>query len=139
VDRSRSQVALIGTSLLGVIAVCAVVVGVFLLFGAWAIWRGVETSGLDGVGLAGALMLGLMSIALGAIALVAAREEWLGHARGRMLGLIVALVVFLTAVVTLLVGNVDTATEPLLYVLGGLGVVTAIPLLIPEHRAPTTA
>ena len=81
-DKVRSQAVLIGTSLLGVIAVCAIVVGVFLLFGAWTIWRGVETRGLDGVGVAGALMLGLLSIAFGAMAVAAAYEEWLGRAPG---------------------------------------------------------
>ena len=137
-DKVRSQAVLIGTSLLGVIAVCAVVVGIFLLFGAWTIWRGVETNGLADVGLAGALTLGLLSIAFGAIAVAAAYEEWLGRALGRMMGLIVAVVVLLTAVVTLLVGNIDAAVEPLLYLLGGLGVVTAIPLLIPEQQPPAT-
>ena len=136
-DKVRSQAALIGTSLLGVIAVCAVVVGVFLLFGAWTIWRGEDTSGLEGVGLAGAIMLGVLSLGFGAIAVAAAYEEWIGRAVGRMLGLVVAVVVVLTAVVTLMVGNIDTDTEPLLYVLGALGVVTAIPLIVPERGAPT--
>jgi hypothetical protein len=139
VEKVRSQAALVGASLLGVIAVCAIVVGVFLLFGAWTIWRGVETHGLDDVGLAGAVMLGVLSIAFGAIAVGAAYEEWLGRAVGRMLGLIVAVVVVLSAVVTLLVANVDSATEPLLYLLGGLGIVTAIPLLIPDHGATTAS
>ena len=138
-DKTRSLGALIGTSLLGVIAVCAAVVGVFLLFGAWTVWRGDVTSSLDDVGVAGAVMLGLLSIAFGAFAAAAAYEEWVGRAVGRMLGLIVAVVVVLAAIVTLLVANIDAATEPLLYLLGALGVITAIPLLVPDRGATTTA
>jgi uncharacterized membrane protein len=138
-DKVRSQAAVIGTALLGVIAICAVVVGVFLLFGAWTMWRGEVTSSLDEVGVAGAVMLGVLSIAFGAMAAAASYEEWVGRAVGRMLGLIVAVVVVLAAVVTLLVANIDSATEPLFYVLGGLGIVTAIPLLVPDRMARTTA
>jgi hypothetical protein len=52
-----------------------------------------------------------------------------------MLGLAVAIIAVLAAGVTLLVGNASESTLPL-YLAIGLGVATAIPMLLPDLTAP---
>jgi hypothetical protein len=136
-ERIRSQVPFLATALLGVIAVSAFVAGVFILFGAWVTQHDAGGGLFDEVGTVGATLVGVLTIVFALLAALAAHEEWLGRPRGRMLGLVVAIVAVLTAVVVLLVGNVD-GRESLFYVAAALGVVTALPLLVPESR-PTTS
>jgi len=133
-DRHRSQVTLVATSLLGVVAMSAFVAGVFILFGAWVVARGAVGGALDDVGAVGAGLIAILAVAYGVVATVAAHEEWLGRPRGRMLGLVVAVVALLAAVVPLLVARLN-GNEPLFYLLGGLALVTAVSLLVPVPRA----
>jgi hypothetical protein len=133
-DGYRSQATLVATSLLGVVAMSAFVAGVFIVFGAWVVARGGGGGALDDVGAVGAGLIGVLTIAFGVVATAAAHEAWLGRPRGRMLGLVVAIVALLAAVVPLLVGRLD-GTQPLFYLLGGLAVVTAVLLIVPDPRA----
>jgi hypothetical protein len=133
-DGYRSQASLVAASLLVVVAMSAFVAGVFILFGAWVVARGAGGGALDDVGAVGAGLVAILAIAFGVVATAAAHEEWLGRPRGRMLGLVVAVVALLAAVVPLLVARVN-GNEPLFYLLGGLAVVTAVSLLVPDPRA----
>ncbi len=133
-DRYRSLATLVATSFLGVVAMSAFVAGVFILFGAWVVAQGAVGGAVGDVGAVGAVLLATLAIALGVVATAAAHETWLGRPRGRMLGLIVAVVALLAAVVPLLVADVN-GNEPLFYLLGGLAVVTAVSLVVPEPRA----
>ncbi|HET9614117.1 MAG TPA: hypothetical protein VFP22_04820 [Candidatus Limnocylindrales bacterium] len=135
-DRERSITTLIGTALLGVLAVAALVAGVFILFGGWVIWRGAGT--VDDVATVAAVLTGLLTIGLGVVAGFAAHEEWLGRPRGRMLGIVVALVALLAAVVPLVTGR-TSGNDELFYLAAGLAVLTAIPLLVPEHGPRSTS
>jgi hypothetical protein len=132
-ERNVSMARVIATSLLGVIAVTGLVLGVLLLFAAW-----VTNSTLSGwvgdTSTVAVVIIAILSLAYALLAGIAARSEWLGRRAGRPLGLIVALVAVLAAVSTLLVGNVDESAS-LLYLAAGLGVLTAIPLLVTEGHA----
>ena len=75
--------------------------------------------------------LAVLVVAYGLLAAWAARDEWLGWDRGRLLGLIAAGVAVLVAVVALLSADLR-GQEPLLYILAGLGLVTMVPLIRPE-------
>jgi hypothetical protein len=132
-DGYRSQASLVAASLLVVVAMSAFVAGVFILFGAWVVARGGVGGALDDVGAVGAGLVAILAIAFGVLATAAAHEEWLGRPRGRMLGLVVAVVALLAAVVPLLVTRVN-GNEPLFYLLGGLAVVTAVSLFVPDPR-----
>jgi hypothetical protein len=136
-DRYRSLATLVATSLLGVVAMSAFVAGVFILFGAWVVARGAVGGAPGDVGAVGAGIVAILAIAFGVVATAAAHEAWLGRPRGRMLGLVVSVVALLAAVVPLLVARVN-GNEPLFYLLGGLAVVTAVSLLVPEPRATSS-
>lgn len=111
--------------------------GVFLLFAAWAIQRDSGNGPFEDVGTVATAIIGILTIAFAFGAAFAAREEWLGRPLGRMLGLVVAVVALLAAVVTLLIGKLN-GTEPLFYIGAGLGLLTAIPLLVPDSRTSAT-
>lgn len=130
-DRDRSIFTLIGTALLGVLAVTAFVAGVFVLFGGWVIWR--DAGSGDDVATVATAIVGVLTLGLGLVAGFAAHEEWLERPRGRMLGLIVAAVAFLAAIVPLLTGRA-TEDEGLFYLAATLAGLTALPLLVPERH-----
>jgi len=136
VDRDRSITTLIGTALLGVLGVVAVVAGTFILFGGWVIWR--EATTADEVATVAAAITGVLTIGLGLVAGFAAHEAWLERPRGRMVGLIVAAVAFLAAIVPLLTAR-TSGDEELFYVAAGLAALTALPLLVPSRRSASTA
>lgn len=123
-------VRLIGSSLLAVIAASALVLAALMFFAAWA--TGSQLSGwVADVGTVAVLIVAALSLGYAILAAYAAREEWRARPLGRMLGLAVALIAVLAAGTTLVVGNVAESTV-LLYLAIGLGVATAIPLLLPE-------
>lgn len=125
---------LLASALLGILAVIAVVFAVLMFFTAWTL--GSDGAGLGDVGVAWIITMAVLVVAYGLLAAWAARDEWLGWARGRLLGLIVAGVAVLAAVIALVSADLR-GQEPLLYVLAGLGVVTIVPLLLPEPGAAT--
>ena len=120
---------LLASALLGILAAVAVVFAVLMLFAAWTI--GSRGPGLGDPGVAWMLTLAVLVVAYGLLAAWAARDEWLGWDRGRLLGLIAAGVAVLVAVVALLSADLR-GQEPLLYILAGLGLVTMVPLIRPE-------
>lgn len=123
-------VRLIGSSLLAVTAAAALVLAALMLFAAWA--TGSQVSGwVADIGSVAVLVVAALALAYAALAAYAAREEWRARPLGRMLGLAVALIAVLAAGTTLLVGNVAESTV-LLYLAMGLGVATAIPMLLPD-------
>jgi hypothetical protein len=124
---------LIGSSLLAVIAASAVVLAAMMFFAAWA--TGSQLGGwVADVGTIAVLVIATLALGYAVLAAYAAREEWRARPLGRMLGLAVAIIAVLAAGTTLLVGNVAESTL-LLYLAMGLGVATAIPLLLPEPMA----
>ncbi len=136
-DGRRSQVGFLGTALLLITAAAAFVAGAFILFAAWVIWR---DAGLvdDQVATVSTVLVAILTLGVGGVAVVAAHDEWLGRPRGRMLGLVVAAVVFLGSVSALVVGHMGD-TEPLLWLACGLAIATAIPLLVPDESGAPTA
>jgi peptidoglycan/LPS O-acetylase OafA/YrhL len=120
---------LLASALLGILAAVAVVFAVLMLFAAWTI--GSDGPGLGNAGVAWMLTLAVLVVAYGLLAAWAARDEWLGWDRGRLLGLIAAGVAVLVAVVALFSADLR-GQEPLLYILAGLGLVTMVPLILPE-------
>jgi hypothetical protein len=134
VERNRTQLTIIATSLLGVLTAALLVAGAFILFGAWVLWREAGARD-DQVATAATVMVAILTLAAGAAAAVAAHDEWLGRERGRMLGIVVAFVVVLAVVVVLMVGRLH-GTEPLFWLGGGLAVVTAALLVVRDESAP---
>jgi hypothetical protein len=135
---NRSLASLVATSLLGVIAVAALVSGVLFFLGAWTIQRTEAGSPFE-VGTVAALVVGGVTVAYAALAAFAAREEWLGRPLGAVLGLVVALAAILAAAVALLAGRSD-GYEALLYIAAGLGAATAVAVLVATRpEAWTTA
>lgn len=127
-ERHRSQLTVIATSLLGVLTAALFITAAFILFGAWVLWRGAGAD-RDQVAAVGTALVALLTFAVGTVAAIAVRDAWLGRERGRMLGIVVAFVVALAAAVVLMVGRLH-GTEPLLWLGGGLAVVTALSLII---------
>ncbi|HEX6128993.1 MAG TPA: hypothetical protein VF071_08240 [Candidatus Limnocylindria bacterium] len=123
---------LLASALLGILAVIAVVFAVLMFFAAWTI--GSDGRGFGDAGVAWILTLAVLVVAYGLMAAWAARDEWLGWARGRLLGLIVAGVAVLAAVLALVTADLR-GQEALLYILAGLGLLTIVPLIIPERGA----
>lgn len=123
---------LLASALLGILAIAAVVIAVLMVFAAWTI--GSDGQGFGDAGVAWVITLAVLVVAYGLMAAWAARDEWLGWARGRLLGLIVAGVAVLVAIVALVAADVR-GQEPLLYILAGLGLLTMVPLVLPEWGA----
>jgi hypothetical protein len=118
----RTLTSLLASSLLGVIAVAAGVTGVLSVFGWWvSLEHGV------GVGASAALVIGVLILAY------AARDEYLARPRAIVLGIIVAAVAVLASLVALLEGRSNEA-ENLLYIAGGLGIVTLVVVLLSARR-----
>ena len=132
-ERHRSQLTIIATSLLGVLTAALAVSGAFILFGAWVLWRGAGPAS-DQVATVATVLVAILTLAVGAAAAVAAHDEWMGRERGRMLGIVVAFVVVLAVVVVLMVGRLH-GTEPLFWLGGGLAVVTAALLVVRDESA----
>lgn len=124
----RSLAALVASSLLGVIAVAALVTGVFFVFGAWTTQRAATGMAFD-VGAIAALIIGVLTIGYAVLAALAAREEWLSRPTGAVFGLVVALVAVLASLVSLVEGRSQEAEE-LLYMAAGLGAGTALAVLV---------
>lgn len=123
-------VRLIGSSLLAVTAAAALVLAALMFFAAWA--TGSRLTGwVADVGTVAVLIIAALALGYAFLAAYAAREEWRARPLGRMLGLAVALIAVLAAGTTLLVGNVAESTV-LLYLAMGLGIATAIPMLLPD-------
>ena len=126
-------VRLIGSALLAVLAVAALVVAVFLFFAAWA--TGTELTGwVADVGTVAVVITASLILAFGIGAAYAAWATWIDRPIGRMIGLAVALVTMLASGATLLVGEV-AQSEALLYIALGLGAVTAVAMIVPESVA----
>jgi membrane-bound metal-dependent hydrolase YbcI (DUF457 family) len=125
----RTFASVVASSLLGVIAVAALVTGVFFYFGAWAGQQAAGTGSIITVGTTAALILGTLTIGYATLAALAARDQWLARPRGFVYGLVVAVVAILAAVVALLEGRANES-ESLLYVAAGLGAGTMVALLI---------
>jgi len=124
----RTLTSLLASSLLGVIAVAAGVTGVLSVFGWWvSLEHGV------GVGASAALVIGVLILAYAAFAAYAARDEYLARPRAIVLGIIVAAVAVLASLVALLEGRSNEA-ENLLYIAGGLGIVTLVVVLLSARR-----
>jgi hypothetical protein len=90
------------------------------------------------VGTAGSVVIGSLLLAFAAIAAFAARDEWLGRPRGNAIGLVVAIATVLAAVVAMLqvsVGRWDTV----LAIAAGLGIVTAVAILLAARAEPDEA
>jgi hypothetical protein len=123
-------VRIVGSSLLAVIAAASLVFAVLMFFAAWV--TGSQLSGWVGdVGTVAVLMIGVLAVAYAALAAYASLAEWRARPVGRMLGLAVAVVAVLAAGTGLLVGDVAESAV-LLYLAIGLGVATAIPMLLPD-------
>jgi hypothetical protein len=133
-ERQRSQLMIIATSLLGVLAVAILVSAVFILFGAWVLGTG-SGPGDDHVATFATILVGLLALALGLVATIAVRDEWLGLERGRMLGIMVAVIVLIVVIAALIVGRLH-GSEPLFIVGGGLAVVTAVLLVAIDEPRP---
>ncbi|HET8776209.1 MAG TPA: hypothetical protein VFN76_00980 [Candidatus Limnocylindria bacterium] len=134
----RNLASIVASSLLGVIAVAALVTGVFFYFGAWVAQQTPGTASIVDVGTTAALISGTLTIGYAAFAAFAARDEWLARPRAFVYGLIVALVAVLAAVVALVAGRANES-EALLYIAAGLGSATAMALLVSawtESRHP---
>ena len=137
----RTLASLVASSLLGVIAVAALVTGVFFFFGAWASQQAAGSETIINVGTTAALIIGTLTIGYAAFAAFAARDEWLARPRGVVYGLVVAVLAILSAVVALLEGR-PQQSEGLLYIAAGLGAGTTVALLVAawnESRHPATA
>lgn len=137
----RTMASLVASSLLGVIAVAALVTGIFFYFGAWASQESSGTGALGSVATVAAVVIGTLSIGYAAFAAFAARDEWLARPRGFVYGLVVAVVAVLAPVVPLLEGRTQE-TEVLLYIAAGLGAGTAVALLVAawtDSRHPAAA
>lgn len=125
---------LVGSSLLAVIAAAALVVSALMLFAAWA--TGSRLTGwVADAGTAAVLVIAGLAVAYAALAAYATWQTWRARPLGRMLGLAVAIIAVLAAGTTLLVGSADESAL-LLYLAIGLGVATAIPMLLPDRTAP---
>lgn len=124
-------VRLIGSSLLALLAAASLVVAVLMFYAAWA--TGSQVAGFAGdVGTVAILVIAVLALAYAALAAYASLEEWRARPIGRMLGLVVAAVAVLAAATALLVGEVAESAI-LLYILMGLGIATAIPMIVPEE------
>ena len=132
-ERQRSQLTVIATSLLGVLTAALFITAAFILFGAWVLWRGGGPD-RDEVAAVGTALVAILTLAVGAVAAVAVRDEWLGRERGRMLGIVVAFVVVLAVAVVLMAGR-PHGSEPLLWLGGGLAFVTALSLIVRDDGA----
>ncbi len=124
----RSMAVTAATALLGVIAVAAYVTGVLFLFAAWAA-NEVVIGKFNDIGSVATMVIGLLILVYGGLATYAARKEWTGRPVGRVMGLIVALVLVLTSVMVLTVGEPGDGT-PLLAIAAGLGVLALVPLTV---------
>jgi hypothetical protein len=125
---------LVGSSLLAVIAAAALVLAALMAFAAWA--TGSQLTGwVADAGTAAVLIVAVLALAYAALAAYATWQTWRAQPLGRMLGLAVAIIAVLAAGTTLLVGNASESTL-LLYLAIGLGVATAIPMLLPDLTAP---
>lgn len=128
----HSAVALGAASLLGTLAVAAVVTGILFLFGAWVITDG--SGALFGnVGGAAATLLGGVIVAYGLFAAIAAWMLWNDRPAGRLLGMMTGIIAILAAATALLVGDADEAV-PLLWIAMALGAAVVFPLLLPERH-----
>lgn len=129
-NSAPSTVRLIGSSLLAVIAAASLVLALFMLLAARV--TGLQLSGWVADSATGAvLVVAVLALVYAGVAGYAARAEWLARPLGRMLGLAVAVIAILAAGTTLLIGSAGDST-PLLYVAIGLGMATAIALLLPD-------
>ncbi|HET9416061.1 MAG TPA: hypothetical protein VFP30_00835 [Candidatus Limnocylindria bacterium] len=124
----RTFATIVASSLLGVIAVAALVTGIFFFFGAWASQQAAATGTVINVGTTAALIIGALTIGYAAFAAIAARDEWLTRPRGFVYGLVVAVVAVFAAIVALLEGRTQES-EALLYIAAGLGAGTTVALL----------
>jgi hypothetical protein len=86
-----------------------------------------------GVGASAALVIGVLILAYAAFAAYAARDEYLARPRAIVFGIIVAAVAVLASLVALLEGRSNEA-ENLLYIAGGLGIVTLVVVLLSARR-----
>lgn len=125
----RNLAALIAASLLGVIAVAALVTGVFFVFGAWATQETTGSGTAFDIGSVAATIIGVLTIGYAAFAGFAARDAWLARARGAAFGLIVGIVAILAAAVALLEGR-SQESAALLYIAAGLGAGTVVAVLV---------
>lgn len=125
----RSFATVVASSLLGVIAVAALVTGVFVIFGAWTTQQVGGAASYVNVGVTAAIVIGVLTIGYAGFAAFAARDEWLARPRGVVYGLVVAVVAILAAVIALLEGRAHES-EALLYIAAGLGVGTTAALLV---------
>lgn len=125
---------LVGSSLLAVIAAAALVLAALMALAAWA--TSSQRSGwVADAGTAAVLIIAALAVAYAALAAYATWQTWRARPLGRMLGLAVAIIAVLAAGTTLLVGSAGESAL-LLYLAIGLGVVTAIPMLLPDATAP---
>jgi hypothetical protein len=131
-DRDRSTGLVISVSLLGSIAIAALVTSVVFFFGAWVVTDGANGL-MPNVGGTAALLLGLLVLGFGVLAAAASRLLWIGRPAGRVLGLVVGIVATLSAVTALVIGDVPQSA-PLLWVVVGLGVATMVPLVLPDRQ-----
>jgi uncharacterized membrane protein len=125
----RTFASIVASSLLGVIAVAALVTGVFFYFGAWVTQQAPGTDTVSNVGTTAALILGTLTVGFSGFAAFAARDEWLARPRGVAYGLVVAIVAILASVVALLEGR-PQESEALLYIAAGLGAGAAVAVLV---------
>ena len=132
-DAQMPLVRLIGSSLLAVIAATALVFTSLMLFAAWATGSQLNGWAAD-VGSVAVIVIAGLAFMYAGVAAYAVRQEWRARPVGRMLGLAVALIAVLAAGTTLLVGNAAESTL-LLYLAMGLGVATAIVMLLPDRAA----
>jgi hypothetical protein len=144
-SEQRSTAVTVAAALLGVIAVAAYVTGVLFMFAAWAA-NEVVIGSFNDIGSVATVVIGLLILVYGGLATYAARKEWTERPVGRVMGLIVALVLVLTSVIVLTVGEPADGT-PLLAIAAGLGVLTLVPLTVqpsdvaspPDNGAGTPA
>ena len=130
-----STTRLVASSLLGVLAAASAVLASLMLVAAWALGSQLSGAARD-LGTVSLVTVALLLLAHGAVAGFAMLQEWRGRPIGRLLGLVVAIVAVLGATSALVAGRVDESAT-LLYVAIGLGLLTAVSLLLPE-RGPVT-
>ena len=132
-EQHRTQLTVMATALLGVLTAVLGISGAFIAFGAWVLWRDAGAGG-DQTAAIGTALVAILTFGAATVAAWAARDEWLGRDRGRMLGIVVAFVVLLAVVCVLMIGRLH-GTEPLFWIGGGLAVVTALLLIVRDEDA----
>ncbi|HET7140984.1 MAG TPA: hypothetical protein VFJ03_00720 [Candidatus Limnocylindria bacterium] len=131
--RRYSTWTLASASMLGILAVAAVVTGVIFLFGAWVISDS-SWAVFSDVGGTAVLLIALLIIAYGLLDAISAWMVWTDRPAGRVLGIISGLIAVLAAAAAILMGRSGDAL-PMLWIAMVIGALAALPLLVPEGRS----